>query len=118
MTLRGRRRDRSGLSARSGMYLLTGRRSHISTLTARRPLPAAKLNTDHPQLNGGAEQPSPGEDSGVLLTSTGRPEGYRMYATPVYKRALYLTSDAIVLTLAAPFLAVWWIMREIKRRRS
>jgi hypothetical protein len=33
----------------------------------------------------------------------------------IAKRALSLTSDAIVLTLAAPFLAVWWIVRTSRR---
>lgn len=41
-----------------------------------------------------------------------------MYATPILKRAICLTSDAIVLTIASPFLAVWWIVRAVRRRRS
>ena len=41
-----------------------------------------------------------------------------MYAIPVYKRALSLTMDAIVLTLASPFFAVWWVARTIKRLTS
>lgn len=38
-----------------------------------------------------------------------------MYTDSVYKRAIWLTSDAIVLTIAAPFFAIWWIGRTIKR---
>jgi hypothetical protein len=33
----------------------------------------------------------------------------------IAKRALSLTSDAIVLTLAAPFFAVWWVVRMTRR---
>jgi hypothetical protein len=33
----------------------------------------------------------------------------------VAKHVLSLTSDAIVLTLAAPFFAVWWIVRTTRR---
>ncbi len=39
-----------------------------------------------------------------------------MYAIPVYKRAVWLTADAIVLTIASPFFAVWWVARAIKRK--
>ena len=38
-----------------------------------------------------------------------------MYATPVLKRAMYLMSDAVVLTLASPFFAVWWLTRLARR---
>jgi hypothetical protein len=118
VVLRGRRRDRSGLSVRSSMSFLAGRRSRITTLTARRPLPQAKPVADYPQLDNSSIQPASGEDREVLLTSQALAEGARMYATPVYKRAVYLMSDAIVLTIASPFLAVWWIVRAVRRRRS
>lgn len=38
-----------------------------------------------------------------------------MHADSVYKRAIWLMSDAVVLTIASPFFAVWWIARAIKR---
>lgn len=38
-----------------------------------------------------------------------------MHADSIYKRAVWLMSDAVVLTIAAPFFAVWWIGRAIKR---
>jgi hypothetical protein len=38
-----------------------------------------------------------------------------MYATPVYKRILFLASDAVVLTLASPFFAVWWLNKFVRR---
>ncbi|MEQ1651512.1 MAG: hypothetical protein ABL897_03400 [Hyphomicrobium sp.] len=38
-----------------------------------------------------------------------------MHQIPVMKRALYLTSDAIVLTLASPFFAIWWSVRAVRR---
>jgi hypothetical protein len=117
LVLRGRRRDRSGLSARSGMYLLTGRRGRISTLTARRPLPSVKQAANHPQLADDADQLTTGGDRNVLMSSWDRSKGSRMYATPVLKRAFSLMSDAIVLTIASPFLAVWWIVRAMRRRR-
>ena len=40
-----------------------------------------------------------------------------MYAAPLFKRAVTLTSDAIVLTIASPFFAIWWIVRAVRRRR-
>ena len=33
-------------------------------------------------------------------------------------RALTLTCDAIILTLAAPFFAVWWVVRAVRRYSS
>jgi hypothetical protein len=118
LVLRGRRRDRSGLSARSGMYFLSGRRGRISTLTARRPLPVVKKAADHPQLADDVDQLTTGDDRNLLMSSWDRPKGSRMYATPIMKRTISLTSDAIVLTLASPFFAVWWIVRTVRRRRS
>ncbi len=38
-----------------------------------------------------------------------------MYATPILKRTLTLTADAVVLTLASPFFAAWWIVRSVRR---
>jgi hypothetical protein len=116
LVLRGRRRDRSGLTPRSGMYFLSGRRGRISTLTARRPLPSVKQAEDHPQLTDNADQLTSGGGRDDLMSYWDRSEGSRMYATPVYKRAVYLLSDAIVLTIASPFLAVWWIVRAMRRR--
>jgi hypothetical protein len=115
--LRGRRRERAGFNARAGMYLLTGRRSRIGTLTARRPRPQARPDTGHPQLTDDADRLSTGEDRQVLLTSWNRLEGSRMYAAPVLRRAVSLTSDAILLTLASPIFAAWWIVRAIRKRR-
>lgn len=38
-----------------------------------------------------------------------------MYQTPVLKRAAYLTSDLIILTLASPIFAIWWGVRTARR---
>ncbi|MEQ1669792.1 MAG: hypothetical protein ABL893_02940 [Hyphomicrobium sp.] len=38
-----------------------------------------------------------------------------MYAAPVLKRTLGLTSDAILLTLASPFFLAWWTVRAVRR---
>ena len=38
-----------------------------------------------------------------------------VHADSVYKRAVWLMSDAVVLTIAAPFIAIWWFGRAIKR---
>ena len=117
MELRGRRRVHKQFGTRSRFYLLTERRAHISVLAARRPLPAIKASTRHPQLTDNANQLSPGEDGTYLMTLRDRPEISSMYAAPVLKRAVTLTSDAIVLTIASPFFAIWWIVRAVRRRR-
>jgi hypothetical protein len=117
--LRNRRRDRSGVGGgRAGLYLLTGRRSHISTATARRPLPANKTGAGNPQLPSDTNELTPGTAEGVLMTSVNRSEDSRMSASApiVLKRAVALTSDAILLTLASPFFAAWWLARRIRRR--
>jgi hypothetical protein len=43
-------------------------------------------------------------------------EGSPMHTIPMYKRAVWLTADAIVLTIASPFFAAWWLTRAIKRK--
>ena len=69
----------------------------------------------HPQPSRTSDQQKAGAINEDALKLRRLEEGQAMYATPVYKRALSLTSDAIVLTLASPFFAVWWIARTIKR---
>lgn len=48
-------------------------------------------------------------------TSERLPDRTSLEVAVVAKRALSLTSDAIVLTLAAPFFAVWWMVRTTRR---
>lgn len=43
-------------------------------------------------------------------------EDKAMQAVPVLKRAAGLTSDIVLLTLASPIFAVWWLTRLIKKK--
>lgn len=40
------------------------------------------------------------------------PEQSSMYRTPMPIRIAQLTADAVILTLASPFFAVWWLVRK------
>lgn len=53
----------------------------------------------------------PRADDVKLLARRG---GTSMQAVPVLKRAAGLTSDAILLTIASPFFAIWWLTRQMK----
>jgi hypothetical protein len=117
VVLRGRRRERRYSNVGSRFSGLTGRRGRISELTARRPLPVVKSPADNPQPIDAADHLSAGENRNVLMSSWDRSEGSRMYATPILKRAVSLTSDAIVLTLASPFFVAWWLVRTLRNRR-
>ena len=44
-----------------------------------------------------------------------RSEDRFIFPANVLKRTLTLSSDAIVLTLASPFFAVWWAFTLVKR---
>ena len=71
--------------------------------------------TNRPQASGKPNQQTAGASNADALKLRHLEEVQAMYAIPIYKRALWLTSDAIVLTLASPFFAAWWIARAIKR---
>lgn len=95
-----------------------------SRLTRRQPFlrPAPRLliaMNSEPERN-----PQPTEEHVVdrdgsgpfdLLGMRGRSEASQIFPVTVLKRTLTLTADAIVLTLAAPFFAVWWLYRAAKR---
>jgi hypothetical protein len=67
------------------------------------------------QQNPGHANPATDTASQDALKLRRLQEAQAMHAAPIYKRALSLTSDAIILTLASPFLVVWWLVRTLKR---
>ncbi len=118
MVLRGRRLERRYSNRVTGLSNLTGRRRRVGLFTAQRILPASTPEPRNPQLKDGADRHSAGYPDAPVMTLPGPPEGSRMFETPVLMRAIYLTSDAIVLTLASPFLAAWWLFRVVRKRLS
>jgi hypothetical protein len=121
LVLRGRRLDRRYSNRAAGFLQIAGRRRRPRMFALQRPplstLPDATLpDLGHPQLTDDAVPAGAGQSAAPMVTLPPRLEGDRMYETPILHRALYLTSDAIVLTLASPFLAVWWILRAVRRR--
>jgi hypothetical protein len=74
------------------------------------PVPASQQPAP---LNGDAapQNLSTQRDSVVFLEST-----KDALIVRAAKRSVSLLSDAIVLTLAAPFLAIWWLARAVRRR--
>lgn len=71
--------------------------------------------TNYPQNNDAHDDAAAGQIVPDVEYKPPLREGPGMYTDSVYKRAIWLTSDAIVLTIAAPFFAIWWIGRTIKR---
>ena len=118
MVLRGRRIEGRYSDRVTGLSNLTGRRRRVGMFTAQRILPASTPELRNPQLNDGADRLSAGNPGAPMMTLPGPPEGARMYETPVLMRAVYLISDAIVLTLASPFFAAWWLFRAVRKRLS
>jgi hypothetical protein len=131
LVLRGRRLDRRYSNRAAGFLQIAGRRRRPGMFALQRPplstlpdaglpdagLPDATLpDLGHPQLTDDADPAGAGQSAAPMVTLPPRPQGDRMHETPILHRALYLTSDAIVLTLASPFLAVWWIVRAVRRR--
>jgi hypothetical protein len=125
VVLRGRRLDRRNATRASGLLNLPGRR-RAGLFRPQKPLtpglsPAQASHPDaglHPQLTAELEAPRTGESPAPMVTLPRQREGARMYETPILHRAVFLISDAIVLTLASPFLAVWWIVRAVRKRFS
>ena len=69
----------------------------------------------HPQPSAVSSQVPSGNQTPDAIKMRALREGSSMHADSVYKRAIWLMSDAVVLTIASPFFAVWWIARAIKR---
>ena len=76
---------------------------------------ARRADSIHPQASHKSDTQFAGAVNEDALKMRRLQEGQSMYAVPVYKRALWLASDAVVLTIASPCFAVWWIARAIKR---
>ena len=77
--------------------------------------PHRPVATSHPQQNDAADRISPGTMARDAVKMPSAKEGPAMHADSIYKRAVWLMSDAVVLTIAAPFFAVWWVGRAVKR---
>lgn len=70
---------------------------------------------DNPQLS----EPPPADNAGEVAVNDVKVspgwESTRMGILPILKRTLGLTSDAILLTIASPFFAAWWLSRIVRR---
>jgi hypothetical protein len=126
VVLRGRRLERRNPNRSAGVLDLPGRRRRYGLFAPQKPLltaqpfgSSARSDEDlNPQLTDEMNALGTGENSSPMVTISPKAKGARMFETPVLHRALYLTSDAIVLTLAAPFFAAWWIVRAVRKRFS
>lgn len=78
--------------------------------SAKRPQPLANPQLSRPLTHNQAGAKSR-DDVNMAPTGT----GIAMQGVPIMKRVVTLTSDAIVLTLASPFFAVWWLSRCARR---
>ena len=94
----------------------TARRPKSRSAAVRGHLKADPLHSkSHPQLHDGPGSQYSGAAAQDRVNIEVRLETSSMYETPVLKRAAYLTSDVIILTLASPVFAIWWIVRTVRR---
>ena len=114
MILRTKRAGRGGLQARGGFARLQRRRSSLRSIVPS-VLPQARVSELNPQHFTSRGVPDDGAQPSDLVFTRDRPEGTRIFPATVLKRTLTLASDAVVLTLASPFFAVWWTYKMVKR---
>lgn len=114
MMLRTKRAGRGGLQARGGFARLQRRRTSLRSSAANTmsQFRASELN---PQQFTSRGVPDDGAQPSDLVFMRDRPEGTSIFPLAVLKRTVTLASDAVVLTLASPFFAVWWTYKMVKR---
>ena len=114
MILRTKRTGRGIANVRGGLTRLGGRRPFVRAGTTGLSPPSRVIDAN-PQPESGRGETDGSASSADLIFSQDRPEDTDIFPVTVLKRTLTLTSDAIVLTLASPFFAVWWAYRMVKR---
>ena len=87
--------------------MLLRRRNHLLTVSRR----TARLHTKRRSLR---REPFVATTHDISRTAPeAEPAPGLVYV--IAGRALTLTADAIVLTLASPFFAIWWLVRTARR---
>ncbi len=80
---------------------------------SQQPVPRAAEADSEPSSDRHATDRHATDGHGPLFLPQSTKDAFAVRAA---KRSVTLLSDAIVLTIAAPFLAIWWIARTVRRR--